>query len=725
MLASRSASRWRRVPVLEELERRDLLAGFGPTPIEQQMLEELNDIRANPPAYSDWSGIDLSAIAPSQPLAFNPLLIQAATGHSQDMNVNNYAGHTGSDGSTPASRVAAAGFACTGACPGESVAVGNGMTPDAALAGLIQDFGQPDIGHRRHLLAIDSGYKPHNQIGIGAILNGTGAYGNYYTLDTGNDADPRPFLTGVVYNDANGNGHYDAGEGLSGVTISVAGVGSFAAWDTGGYSIPLSPGTYSVTASGGRMAAPVTTTVTVGSTNYRLNFIGHNTLAWNTVASLPAARSQLAAATDSSGRIYAIGGQDAMANLLTEVDVYTPSTGTWSSAASLPQALSGLAAVSGTDGKIYVLGHGDSFLGQVNSVDVYDPSANQWTPLTSDPIPGTFDQAEVARGPDGKIYVFGGFDSNHNVLASVAVFDPAAAAGQRWSTLLNMPFARAAGAAALGPDGNIYLAGGYGGSGFGAPFVARVDVFNPASDSWSQAPDMPYASTPGMTLTTGADGRIYIVGTNIPGAPTVQTYQPSTGTWAAATDIPTPRDDAAATLGTDGQLYILGGRVTNTAANGFTSFAPSAVVEALPTANALAPVASFTFLSYSGPPLPPGGSGGPTKHPATDVTRQVSVRRGPLVRKKGRWQQTLTLHNGGAALSGPLMLVFDHLGPQTALRHRSGLTRAHKPKKSPYWVVPLGPSGFLDGGATMTVSVEFAGARPHYSIQVLDGTGKV
>jgi uncharacterized protein YkwD len=704
----------RKLPRFEELERRDLPSGFAPTAVEQQMLEELNDIRANPAAYSDWAGVDLSGVAPSQPLAFNPLLIQAARLHSQDMNDHNIAGHVGSDGSDPGTRVAAAGFGAVGG-PGESVAVGPGMTPDAALAGLIQDFGQPDIGHRRHLLAIDAAFKPHDQVGIGIVLDGGGVDGNYYTLDTGYDADTRPFLTGVVYNDANGDGHYEAGEGLGGVTIAVAGVGSFPAWDTGGYSIRLSPGTYTVTASGGRMAAPVTTTVTVGSTNYRLNFIGHNPVTWTGVAPLPAAGAQLLAATDGSGRIYTFG------RFSTEVDVYTPATGTWASAAPLPIA-SVMAAVGGADGKIYVLA-----AGQPVTVEVYDPAANQWTTLGSDSLPGTVEGAEVARGPDGKIYVFGGEDDSSfpsTTLATVRVFDPAAAAGQRWSTLPNMPVARAGGAAVLGPDGYIYLLGSSGFA-FGGASPARVDVFNPANDSWSQAPNIPYTAFSGLAAATGADGRIYVIADTVPGAPTVQTYQPGTGTWATAPDLPTPRTDLAAAVGTDGTLYVLGGMSATPGPAGSVMFTtPTAEVDAFSTAATLAPVSSFTLLSYPGPPLPPTVNTSPTA-PKTDVTGLVTVTRGRLRKVKGRWQQTLTLHNGGAALPGPLVLVFERLGKGTQLRHRSGLTKVHKPKKSPYLVVSPGPAGFLAAGANLTVTVQFTGARPHYTLHVLAGTGRV
>jgi uncharacterized protein YkwD len=269
MVSSSTLARRRR-PVLEELEPRRLLAGFPPTAVEQLFLERLNDARANPAAYGAAIGVDLSGVAPSQPLAFDTRLIQAARQHSQDMNDRAYFSHITPEGIDPGQRMTAVGFPWLGW--GESIAAGY-PTPDAALQGLIIDSGVPDLGHRRHLLAIDASFKPHNQIGIGAVQNGGGPYSDYWTLDSGYTADSRPFITGVVFRDDNGNGRYDLGEGLPGVTITVSGVGSFPAWDTGGYSIQVNPGTYVVVASGGGLPAPVSHTVTVGGANVRLNFV--------------------------------------------------------------------------------------------------------------------------------------------------------------------------------------------------------------------------------------------------------------------------------------------------------------------------------------------------------------------------------------------------------------------------------------------------------------------
>jgi uncharacterized protein YkwD len=270
---ARPATGLRRVRLaLEHLETRCVLSGVQPTAQDQLFLERLNDVRANPAAYG--AAINLPAIdnvAPAAPLAWDSRLIQAATLHSQDMSANNYFSHYDPAGHDPGWRETQAGYPWTDY--GESIAAGF-TNPTDALRALITDAGVADLGHRLHLLGINNS---DESVGVGIVLNGSGTYANYYTIDTGNTSDTRPFLTGVVFNDSNGNGKYDIGEGLSGVTITVGGAGSVSAFDTGGYSIRLNPGTYVVTASGGQLANPITQIVTVGAASVRLNFTPQGT----------------------------------------------------------------------------------------------------------------------------------------------------------------------------------------------------------------------------------------------------------------------------------------------------------------------------------------------------------------------------------------------------------------------------------------------------------------
>ena len=62
---------------VEALEDRRVPATL-PSPLEQVLLERLNDIRANPAAYGTSIGLNLNNVAPTGPLAFDTNLIQAA-----------------------------------------------------------------------------------------------------------------------------------------------------------------------------------------------------------------------------------------------------------------------------------------------------------------------------------------------------------------------------------------------------------------------------------------------------------------------------------------------------------------------------------------------------------------------------------------------------------------------------------------------------------------------
>lgn len=276
-------------PSPETIEPRALLSGYSPTAIEQYYLEQLDDARFNPAAYGVSLGIDLSGVAPAQPLAMNELLVQAARQHSQDMIAQGYFSHDTPQGADPGDRIAATGFVADGWAESietntESSTFGGSFPADFAasdarysLSNLIVDQGVPDLGHRIMLLDIGGLDQTMRQVGIGIASQDTpdGAFTERQTdttIDLAATSDTGPYLTGVVFNDAAGNGEYEPGEGLDGVTISVAGVGSTTTMDAGGYAIPLNPGTYTVTASGGGLAGAITRTIVVGDDNVRLDF---------------------------------------------------------------------------------------------------------------------------------------------------------------------------------------------------------------------------------------------------------------------------------------------------------------------------------------------------------------------------------------------------------------------------------------------------------------------
>lgn len=103
------------------------------------------------------------------PLAAQGQLAAAARIHSQDMACNNFFSHTGSDGSTFASRIYAQGYGFSAA--GENLYAGGGAA-DAFYAWM------NSAGHRANML--NPGY---TEAGIGYIYEPNSPYGSYFTAE--------------------------------------------------------------------------------------------------------------------------------------------------------------------------------------------------------------------------------------------------------------------------------------------------------------------------------------------------------------------------------------------------------------------------------------------------------------------------------------------------------------------------------------------------------------
>ncbi len=252
---------------------------WEPTGQEQLLLELLNAARAYPRGYGQTIGLDLCAVTASEPLAINLKLMEAARKHSQDMSDRNFFAHNNPSGQDPGDRIDAVGY--NWKAYGESLAAGFD-TPAEALRALIIDEGVSDLGHRLHLLAIDAISATLPEVGVGIVFDGTGQYNDYYSIETARDysiASPHnAWLTGVVYNDLDNNEFYTPGEGFDGVTVRAMPTGggadfSVTTFASGGYSLSLPAGTYDVSTNGGSFPSTVTTTVSIGQSNVKRDFL--------------------------------------------------------------------------------------------------------------------------------------------------------------------------------------------------------------------------------------------------------------------------------------------------------------------------------------------------------------------------------------------------------------------------------------------------------------------
>jgi serralysin len=255
-----------------------------PTPDEQMVLEMINRARKDPEAEGRRLGIDIKEGLPSQkrslvrprpPLAMNKILLSTARLHSADMYENNYFAHNSKSGKGPAQRIMAAGYAFR-AC-GENIACHSSRSLEALEDMLVIDSGVKGRGHRVNLLDLNPAYA-FREIGVGAFegdqVNSSG-FATMLTEDFGTSM-AGPFIVGVVYRDRNGNGTYDPGEGLAGVTITPSQGRYYAITSSaGGFVIP-SPaigGTITLTADGGGLESAVHRKVTLAANNVKMDFV--------------------------------------------------------------------------------------------------------------------------------------------------------------------------------------------------------------------------------------------------------------------------------------------------------------------------------------------------------------------------------------------------------------------------------------------------------------------
>lgn len=174
-------------------------------------------------------------------------------------------------------------------------------------------------------------------------------------------------------------------------------------------------------------------------------------------ASMSVPRSYLGYAPDGSGYAYAIGGLDDTGLPLSSAERFNPDSSNWSPIASLPTPLFNFPAVFDGASSIYVFGGYTDVASGVESSGVfrYSIGNNTWTNVAS--LPVSVAASAAALGPDGKIYVAGG-RSGGVTTNVVQVYNPVANA---W-TIASFPLPEGVSAAAMGVDslGRLLLMGG-------------------------------------------------------------------------------------------------------------------------------------------------------------------------------------------------------------------------------------------------------------------------
>jgi len=224
----------------------------GTEAVEQALVSMLNSARNDPILALLSAGIDRERAAEAYrgmvgaliwshaPLARDKKLHGTATAHNRDMRDRLYFGTVSPDGSTPFERVESVGY--------DPERVGESLGMTLGILEVSKVDGPFDVARCLYEILLKNDVDPRSdvqrnifdpfmtEVGIGVETiyldpdpGGDEDGSLYYTVvaDFARPLNLRPFVMGTVYEDRNGNGALDDGEGIPGlkITLSPDGVG--------------------------------------------------------------------------------------------------------------------------------------------------------------------------------------------------------------------------------------------------------------------------------------------------------------------------------------------------------------------------------------------------------------------------------------------------------------------------------------------------------------------
>jgi N-acetylneuraminic acid mutarotase len=301
----------------------------------------------------------------------------------------------------------------------------------------------------------------------------------------------------------------------------------------------------------------------------------HSSLAedWQAVASLNTARSHFAAGVIGN-KIYIFGGHDvndAPVNStevlnLTQPSAWTLLPGTTNDRVNSVIEYPGAAL----NEQFYVFGgyYGVEYNVSSNFVEAYNPVTDSWASKQSMP---TNRYLAVAAAHANEIYVFGGEYAQSDISKTyyyklVEAFDPVT---DSWRSVTNLPQLRLLPSVAI-VNNNAYVVGG----GQIKPWKVFGDLFayDFALNSWTKS-GLTKLPTPRVFAYGHAapviDGKIYLIGgattgkkPNLIPSKKVEIYDPASNTWQIGPDLPQAAMYGAA-VAVGNELYVVGGQTDN------------------------------------------------------------------------------------------------------------------------------------------------------------------
>jgi N-acetylneuraminic acid mutarotase len=241
------------------------------------------------------------------------------------------------------------------------------------------------------------------------------------------------------------------------------------------------------------------------------------------------------------GKLYVFGGYTQIDPFDSTSDyaVYDPATNAWTDLGTMPvpETHAGV-AVDDSTGTIYFVGGLRGTYPGVPTTDVYaySTTTNAWTQLPSLPQALGAGTADFVKGV---LHYVGGIGSASRSL-DLNVHYMLKIGDTQWQTAAPLPVARDHLSSAT-LNGKIYVFGGEVGHDTDHLQQTLAQVYDPATNIWTQLPDMPQGKSHMECATFVWNGKIILAGgqaDNFQSTSTILQYDPAANSWSMLAPLP-------------------------------------------------------------------------------------------------------------------------------------------------------------------------------------------
>lgn len=245
------------------------------------------------------------------------------------------------------------------------------------------------------------------------------------------------------------------------------------------------------------------------------------------------------------GRILLTGGTSRPGNPIhASTEIYDPATGQFTPAAPMLTARRQHAAVTLRDGRILVAGGMSPTSTYTNTAEIYDPATGQWT-ATGNLNNSRYDAAGLMLS-DGRVMIT---DKSNATSYQADIYDPATGQFTRTGYMLERP--NGSGLVLL-PDGRVLKMGGFANN----SYSRNAELWDPATNQWTATGQM-NEQRQYIEPVVLADGKVLVAGGRREWSHnTTELYDPATGVFTPAANMPTAFEPTSASVLPSGDIVF-------------------------------------------------------------------------------------------------------------------------------------------------------------------------